>query len=152
MKTTSTLAVLTAIATITMTAARAQDSMAPLIRNQNLASNANGEGSIEKYTISGRKSVFGQYYSVKLNCTPADWTEVTITQEPLHGKAKLVEQLATMQYAKTNPRSSCNGKSIKAKALEYTADKDYKGSDQIVVELVNDTGQLLKFDYKITVK
>ena len=152
MNTKSKLVVLAAIATITMTETKAQDAMAPLTRNKNIASSANGEGSIEKYTISGRKSVFHQYYSVKLNCTPADWTEVTITQEPMHGKAKLIDQLATMQYSNTNPRSSCNGKSIKAKALEYIADKDYKGSDQIVVELVNDTGQLLKFDYKITVK
>ena len=152
MKTTSTLAVLAAIATLTMTAARAQDSMAPLVRNQNMSTNSNSENTIEKYAISGRKSTLSPYYSAKLNCTPADWQEVTITQEPQHGKARLIEQTLIMQYPTNNPRSSCNGKSIRGKVLEYTPEKDYKGSDQIVVELVNDTGQLLKFDYKITVK
>jgi len=146
------LLVLASISTMVSLQSKAQDGMAPLIRNQNIASNSNSEGSIERYAISGRKSIFGHYYSVKLNCTPAEWTEVTMIQEPAHGKAKLVDQMTTMQYAKNNPRSSCNGKSIKSKALEYTPDKDYKGSDQIIVELVNDGGQLLKFDYRVTVK
>jgi len=152
MKTTCALAALTAFASLASTEVRAQDPSAATIRNKNLASNANGEGAIEKYAVSGRKSVLGQYYSVNLNCTPADWTEVTLIQESAHGKSKLIDKLATIQFPTTNARSSCNGKSIKAKALEYTPDKDYKGADEIVVELINDGGQLIKYNYKITVK
>ena len=130
----------------------AQEGTAPLIRNQNLANNSNSDSSIEKYTISGKKSSLGTYYSVKLNCAPSDWTEVSITQQPEHGVAKLIDQMVIIQFAKTNPRSSCNGKSIKGKVLEFTPNKDYKGADEITVELINDTGQLNKYNYKITVK
>ena len=130
----------------------AQDEATPAIRNKNIAENTNGEYTYERFSISGKKSIFGTYYSVNLNCTAADWTETTITQEAQHGKSKIVEQMIIIQYPNTNPRSSCNGKSIKGKVLEYTPDKDYKGADGILVELINSSGQLLKYEYKITVK
>lgn len=130
----------------------AQEDIAPIIRNQNLANNSNSNNSIERYAISGKKSSFGTYYAVKLNCAPSDWMEVSITQQPEHGVAKLIDQMVIIQFSKANPRSSCNGKSINGKVLEFTPNKDYKGADEITVELINDSGQFIKYNYKVTVK
>ena len=122
------------------------------VRNQNLANNINSETSYEKFTISGRKSTFDQFYDAKLNCSPTDWMEVSIATEPQHGSAKIIEQQLIMTYASPNPRTSCNGKSILGKVLEYSSEKGYKGEDYMTVEVINDTGQMIKRTYKITVK
>jgi hypothetical protein len=57
-----------------------------------------------------------------------------------------------MTYGKDNVRSSCNGKSIKSKTLEYVPSQDYKGADEIVVEAINSAGQQVINTYKMTVK
>lgn len=130
----------------------AQNVVDTIIRNQNLNSNPNRETTYDRFAISGRKTRLGHYYAVKLNCQPEDWNEVSISKQPEHGKAMLRDETTVMAYGKNNARSSCNGKSIKAKALEYIPSQDYKGADEIVVEAINSAGQQVINTYKMTVK
>jgi hypothetical protein len=130
----------------------AQAQTGSAIRNQNLSTSTNNDYVSEKYSIAGKKSVFGDFYSVKLNCTPSDWQDVKISKAPLNGTAKIFDRTAVIQFAQSNPRSSCNGKTIKAKSLEYTPHYEFKGNDEIVVEAINDSGQMNTYTYKITVR
>jgi hypothetical protein len=106
----------------------------------------------QRYAIGGKKSAFGYYYALKLDCTPIGWQEVTLTKSPENGEAKLVEATTIINYNAPNPRVKCNGKSTKATVLQYTPNKGYTGSDSIEVEAINDVGQRNTYTYNITVK
>jgi hypothetical protein len=129
-----------------------QDGTNAAIRNQNMSSNFNVDATAERTAVSGKRTLLYQYYAVNLNCSPADWNNVSITQQPEHGKATISEKITIVSFPNTNPRSSCNGKSIKAKVLEYVPSHDYKGADEIAVEIINSGGQEIVHTFKITVK
>ena len=141
-----------AVSTKLVSAQDTQSAVDSIIRNQNLNSNPNRETTFDRFAISGKKTRLGSFYAVKLNCQPEDWMEVSISQQPEHGKAALRDETTVMSYGKDNVRSSCNGKSIKAKLLEYVPSQDYKGADEIVVEAINSAGQRTVSTYKLTVK
>jgi hypothetical protein len=106
----------------------------------------------QRYAIGGKKSIFAHYYSLKLDCTPSGWQEVTLSKPPKNGEAKLAEANTIINYTAPNPRLKCNGKSTSSMALEYIPNEGYTGSDSIEVELINDAGQRNTFTYNITVK
>jgi len=106
----------------------------------------------QRYAIGGKKSVFGYYYGLKLDCTPIGWQEVTLSKSPENGEAKLVEGTTVINYNAPNPRVKCNGKSTKAALLQYIPNKGFIGNDSIEVEVINDVGQRNTFTYNITVK
>jgi hypothetical protein len=112
----------------------------------------NRDFTFQRYAIGGKKSIFAWYYSLKLDCTPLDWQEVTLSKSPENGEAKLVEAMTTINYSAPNPRVKCNGKSTKSMTLEYIPNKGYTGGDSIGVEMINDAGQRNTFTYNITVK
>jgi hypothetical protein len=106
----------------------------------------------QRYAIGGKKSIFAQFYALKLDCTPVGWQEVTLSKSPENGEAKLTEIMTIINYNAPNPRVKCNGKSTKATALQYVPNKGYTGSDSIEVEAINDFGQRNTYTYNITVK
>lgn len=77
---------------------------------------------------------------------------MAITKQPENGEAKLVDVNTQASYTAPNPRVKCNGRSVKATALQYTPNKGYVGADAIEVEVINDVGQRLMFLYNVTVK
>lgn len=112
----------------------------------------NRDYTFQRYAVGGKKSIFANYYSLKLDCTPSGWQEVTLSKSPENGEAKLVEATTIINYTAPNPRTKCNGKSTKSMALQYIPNKGYTGSDSIEVELINEAGQRNTFTYNITVK
>jgi len=106
----------------------------------------------QRYAIGGKKSVFGYYYGLKLDCTPSGWHEETLSKSPENGEAKFVEGTTVTNYDAPNPRVKCNGKSTKATILQYIPNKGYIGNDSIEVETINDAGQRNTYTYNITVK
>jgi hypothetical protein len=107
--------------------------------------------TFEVYALSGKKTVFGPYYVAQSNCSPVELKEAAITKQPEHGKVVLVDKTAIMQYPKDSPRSSCNGNSVKGKAVEYVPSQDYKGPDEVVGEAIAN-GTHHTYTFKITVK
>lgn len=112
----------------------------------------NREFSLQRDAIGGKKSIFANYYSIKLDCSPTEWRQVKITKSPENGEARLVDMNTLAYYIAPNPRVKCNGKSVKSTALEYTPAKGYSGGDAIEVEAINVFGQRSVFVYSITVK
>ena len=102
--------------------------------------------------LSGKKSHLANYASVQVGCSLSDWTDISITKPPLHGEAILIDARVAIYFAKENPRSACNGRSVPGRALEYTPAQDYKGADEIVVETINSDGMHGTFTYHITVQ
>ena len=78
----------------------------------------NRELTLQRYAIGGKKSILGSSYALKMDCSPTDWQQVTIIKSPENGEAKLVDQNTFANYNPPNPRVKCNGKAVKAKALE----------------------------------
>jgi hypothetical protein len=111
----------------------------------------NQEIASERFALGGRKSVFGYYYGVNVDCSPL-WQEVKITKSPENGEAHLRDATTIVSYSAPNARTRCNGKSTKALALEYMPAKGYTGKDSIVVERISETGEFRSFKYDITVK
>jgi hypothetical protein len=109
------------------------------------------EKSFSKTAIAGKASIFDVYYAVKLDCTPIEWVEVRIVQQPESGKAEISRGSVLMQYPDANPRKSCNGKPTMAKRLVYTPDKKATGEDKVVVEVVTSSGSSYRRVYDITV-
>jgi hypothetical protein len=109
------------------------------------------EKAFPKTSISGKASTFDSYYAVKLDCTPLDWVEVRIVQQPENGKAEIVKGTVLMQYPDANPRKSCNGKPTMAKRLVFTPGKKAIGEDKIVVEVVTSAGGSFRRVYDVTV-
>ena len=61
------------------------------------------------------------------------------------GKKADIEPTASADLA-------CNGKPIEGMRLLYTPNDNAQGDDRIVIEIVNSSGQNLKYTYDITVK
>ena len=112
----------------------------------------NHDYTLQRYAVGGKKSIFSNYYSLKMDCSPSDWMDVKLTKSPENGEAKLVEMMTQANYNAPNPRVKCNGKSVKSTALQYTPHKGYVGSDSIEVEMINTAGQRNTYTYNITVK
>jgi len=112
----------------------------------------NREFSLQRDAIGGKKSIFANYYSIKLDCSPTEWRQVKITKSPENGEARLVDMNTLAYYIAPNPRVKCNGNSVKSTALEYTPANGYSGGDAIEVEAINVFGQRSVFVYSITVK
>src|ERR1700719_3570729 len=112
----------------------------------------NRELTLQRYAIGGKKSILGSSYALKMDCSPTDWQQVTIIKSPENGEAKLVDQNTFANYNPPNPRVKCNGKAVKAKALEYIPPKGYVGDDSIEIEAINDSGQRIVWKFNVTVK
>jgi hypothetical protein len=112
----------------------------------------NQEVTFQRYAIGGKKSILGSTYSLKMDCSPTDWQQVTVIKSPENGDAKLVDQNTFANYNAPNPRVKCNGKAVKAKALEYIPTKGYIGDDAVEIEAINDSGQRIVWKFHITVK
>ena len=110
------------------------------------------EKTFPKAAVAGRTSHLDSYYAVKLDCTPVDWTDVRIVQQPQNGKAAVSKGSVQMYYSDDNPRKSCNGKPVEAMRLMYTPNEDARGDDRIVVEVVYSSGESRGFTYELTVK
>jgi hypothetical protein len=112
----------------------------------------NKDYTLQRYAVGGKKSTFAWFYSLKIDCTPTDWQEIKITKSPENGEAVLKPTMTLANYNAPNPRTKCNGKSVKSMTLEYTPNKGYVGTDSIEIESINDFGQRNTFTYNITVK
>jgi len=110
------------------------------------------EKTYPKTAVAGRTSQLDFYYAVKLDCSPLDWSDVRIVQQPENGKAEISKGAVLMYYSDENPRKSCNGKSTVAMRLMYTPNENARGDDRIVVEVIYSSGESRKFTYQITVK
>jgi hypothetical protein len=110
------------------------------------------EKTFPKAAVAGRTSHLDSYYAVKLDCTPVDWADVRIAQQPQNGKAVTSKGSVLMYYSEENPRKSCNGKPVEAIRLMYTPNDDARGDDRIVVEVVYSSGESRRFTYELTVK
>jgi hypothetical protein len=110
------------------------------------------EKAFSKAAVAGRTSTLDAYYGVKLDCAPIDWVDVRIVEPPQNGKAVVSKGSVLMYYPDTNPRKTCNGKPVEGQRLQYTPNENAQGDDRIVVEVVNSSGQNLKYTYDITVK
>jgi hypothetical protein len=110
------------------------------------------EKAFAKAAVAGRTSTLDAYYGVKLDCVPIEWIDVRVVEPPQNGKAVVSKGTVVMYYAETNPRKSCNGKPIEAMRLLYSPNEGAQGDDRIVIEIVNSSGQNLKYTYDITVK
>jgi hypothetical protein len=108
------------------------------------------KSEFHQFALSGKKSHLANYASVQVGCSLSDWTDISIAKPPLHGEAILIDARVAIYFAKENPRSGCNGRSVPGRALEYTPAQDYKGADEIVVETINSDG--MHFTYHITVQ
>jgi hypothetical protein len=115
--------------------------------------NANNRDiTMERYAVAGKKSTFGRYYSLKIDCSPSDWFDIKITKSPENGSANLVETTTQAHYTEPNARVKCNGRSIKSTDLQYTPKSEYAGPDSIEVELITDEGTRSRYIYNVIVK
>jgi hypothetical protein len=120
--------------------------------NENLKrDNMNRDTVSERFAVGGKLSIFGRFYSMNPDCTSMR-QDVTILKSPENGAAQLKATTTITSYSAPNVRVRCNGKSVKATALEYTPTKGYTGKDSIEVETISESGQRNTYTYDITVK
>jgi hypothetical protein len=128
---------------------------APTIgRAQNPARPANQlpEATEVKFTLAGKRSFIRDFYSVNLDCSPVDWTEVNIVEQPAHGTAGVASRETQMFYADPNPRKVCTGKAVKSRVVTYQPNADYAGEDGMVVETINSEGFASRIRFNIIVR
>ncbi|MDB5597397.1 MAG: hypothetical protein JWM36_4358 [Hyphomicrobiales bacterium] len=107
----------------------------------------------EKYAVAGRVSSFRDFYTLRADCTPIDWVNVSIDEEPRNGRAAVVDRKVPVAPAEPQTLSrQCTGKLVDAKSLTYTPNEGYKGQDQIVVEVINSAGAHRTFTFNIVVR
>jgi hypothetical protein len=112
----------------------------------------NRDITMQRYAVTGKKSTFGRYYSLNMDCSPSPWFDIKIIKLPENGDANLVETATEANYTEPNPRVKCNGRSIKSTALEYSPKSGYTGPDSVGVELITEEGTRSIYTYNIIVK
>ena len=78
--------------------------------------------------------------SVNPDCTPAQLATVRITQQPVHGTAKVTQDQAYPSFPATNTRSSCNKTKTPSVSVKYTPEEGFTGSDLMSVEAFTASG------------
>jgi hypothetical protein len=101
--------------------------------------------------IAGRQTTFGDWYGIGLDCLSWDWEEIIISTAPQHGHAQVISKNDVVNFPDSNPRKICNGRQVASKALTYTPDKTYSGTDMMVVQKVSASGVMETATYNITV-
>jgi hypothetical protein len=110
----------------------------------------NREFTAQRFAVVGRSSTIGTFFSLKPDCAPMDWIELTITKPPENGEARLIDMNTIPNYTAPNPRTKCNDKSVKARSLQYIPAK--AGPDEIEVEFIDSGGSRSVTKFIITVK
>jgi hypothetical protein len=119
--------------------------------SQPIPANLTRQFSTAMGAIAGRQTTFADWYAIAADCVPLNWYEIIITRAPQHGEAQVVSKDEPISYPDSNPRKTCNGKPIAAKALTYTPDKAYAGADSMAVQKISSNGYLETVTFTITV-
>src|SRR3974377_2602725 len=83
------------------------------IPTQNQAQNPyDTKSEFHQFALSGKKSHLANYASVQVGCSLSDWNDISITKPPLHGEAILIDARVAIYFAKENPLSGSDARSV----------------------------------------
>jgi hypothetical protein len=110
------------------------------------------ETVVNRDVFSGNEARIGAMNWVNADCTSGPVPALRITTAPQNGELRQEEITMPVDRRKDDPRFDCNGKPVTAIAVHYTPKGDFKGKDNVVIDVDFKTGTVKRFNYKITVR
>ncbi len=90
--------------------------------------------------------------SINPDCTASGPINVSIIEQPRHGRVTVSQTRVYPNYSSANLRSRCNAKRVPAVQAIYKPDANYLGSDSAAFRAIFRTGTQWNSHYKLEVK
>jgi hypothetical protein len=107
---------------------------------------------VQKTAASGMPVILDTANSVDPSCHSNGQTTARVTQQPVHGAVRVLQQDVYPNFPPGNPRSSCNTIKSPGIAAEYTSAQGFVGTDFVAVEMIFPDGKDIPLRFAITVK
>lgn len=107
---------------------------------------------VNRDVFSGNEARIGAMNWVNADCTSGPVPTLRITAAPQNGELRQEEVTMSVDRRKGDARFDCNGKPVTAIAVHYKPKGDFKGKDNVVIDVDYKTGTVKRFNYKITVR
>lgn len=111
-----------------------------------------GARIFSKTVAAGTTAMLNTATSVNPDCTVTALPTSRITQEPVHGIVRFVQEGVFPSYRPNDPRARCNGMRVPGIVAEYTPAAGFVGADFAILEFIFKDGRDVQLKYAITVK
>jgi dienelactone hydrolase len=91
-------------------------------------------------------------YGVNPDCSSRGVPRIWLTQQPLHGTAKVEQRSDFPRFPANHPDVVCNATRVPGMSVEYTPDHGFRGEDSLVFEEINLDNRDLVFRIAILVQ
>jgi hypothetical protein len=108
---------------------------------------------VQKTAFSGIPQILDHYAELNADCTSVGIETVNITRTPSHGTVVMQNNVESYpSFPPTNQRYECNKTKTPSIRITYTSDRTFVGNDRFTVHRVSHTGNLLIYEYVVTVE
>jgi hypothetical protein len=102
--------------------------------------------------FSGNEMQVGTFALVKADCSTGPLVDIRMVKQPANGKASFQEVQTVVDLKKDSVRAHCNGKSVDAVAMFYTANEDFTGPDKLEIEVDYKNGFVRRYSIVVNVR
>ena len=110
------------------------------------------ERLVNKTTVAGSTVEIERVTAVNPDCSPVGRVVLRVTQEPVHGTARIADRDAFPSYPPANPRSACNTRRVPSAEIDYVPAPGFIGADFLAYEIITPDGRDVPTKASITVK
>jgi hypothetical protein len=108
---------------------------------------------LQKTAFSGIPQILDHYAELNPDCTSVGMETVNITRAPSHGTVVIQNNIESYpSFPPTNQRYECNKTKTPSVGIAYTSDRTFVGTDRFTVHRVGHSGNLLIYEYVVTVE
>ena len=105
-----------------------------------------------KTVLANTKTTLTHMFDLNPDCSVRETPSVHITEQPTHGTLVVAAINDYPSFAAINPRAECNKKKVAGQQIEYTPEKDFKGTDTLAYEVFATTGLVGTYKMTLTVE
>ena len=111
-----------------------------------------GSAQAQRTVVNGQTAQLMFFASVNPDCSQRGTPVVNVTQQPQHGRIKVMRGRDFVYFRELNIRSVCNRRRVAGVGIHYTAQRGYVGSDYVGAEVVYPNGVYRRGTFNIYVR
>lgn len=110
-----------------------------------------GAAQAAKFVPSGRPLILYSAWSTNPDCTAAGPVEMRVAQGPEHGRVSIRRTGLFPNFPPSNMRNVCNRRRVPGVQATYVSERNYIGSDLVVLEVFYPRGRAQRVTVPIQV-
>jgi hypothetical protein len=110
------------------------------------------EEPIVRGALSGQRQLLVSFYATGPDCESLGYPALKVATAPQHGEVSVEQGAALADFAQSDARNVCNGKSVPATVIYYTSVAGFIGEDSVTFERIGVRGAYGYHAYTIHVR